>query len=108
MNQQEVILEGYKKTLNDKIDGIDIDELEAKKAEFEPTIQTLKSSIEANKVMIAQLEGQLPPIEENIAQLDNALQEVYQGNLIAAIEFANAQSTISLGEFQLNSAEAQL
>ncbi len=108
LNQLEVILEGYKKTLNDKIDGIDIDELEAKKAEFEPTIQTLKSSIEANKVMIAQLEGQLPPIEENIAQLDNALQEVYQGNLIAAIEFANAQSTISLGEFQLNSAEAQL
>ncbi|MDE6893421.1 MAG: efflux RND transporter permease subunit [Lachnospiraceae bacterium] len=106
--QLETILDGYKKTLNDKIDGIDIDELEAKKAEFEPTIQTLKSSIEANKVMIAQLEGQLPPIEENIAQLDNALQEVYQGNLIAAIEFANAQSTISLGEFQLNSAEAQL
>lgn len=108
LNQLEAILEGYKKTLNDKIDGIDIDELEAKKAEFEPTIQTLKSSIEANKVMIVQLEGQLPPIEENIAQLDNALQEVYQGNLIAAIEFANAQSTISLGEFQLNSAEAQL
>ena len=104
----KVMLTGYKDALNDKIDGIDIDELEAKKAEFEPTIQTLKSSIEANKVMIAQLEGQLPPIEENIAQLDKALQEVYQGNLIAAIEFANAQSTISLGEFQLSSAEAQL
>ncbi len=106
--QLETILDGYKKTLNDKIAGIDIDELEAKKAEFEPTIQTLKSSIEANNMMIAQMEGQLPPIEENLVQLNNALQEVYQGNLIAAIEFANAQSTISLGEFQLNSAEAQL
>ncbi len=108
LDQLETILDGYKKILNDKIAGIDIDELEAKKAEFEPTIQTLKSSIEANNMMIAQMEGQLPPIEENLVQLNNALQEVYQGNLIAAIEFANAQSTISLGEFQLNSAEAQL
>ncbi len=108
LDQLETILDGYKKTLNDKIAGIDIDELEAKKAEFEPTIQTLKSSIEANNMMIAQMEGQLPPIEENLVQLNNALQEVYQGNLIAAIEFANAQSTISLGEFQLSSAEAQL
>lgn len=108
LDQLETILDGYKKILNDKIAGIDIDELEAKKAEFEPTIQTLKSSIEANNMMIAQMEGQLPPIEENLVQLNNALQEVYQGNLIAAIEFANAQSTISLGEFQLSSAEAQL
>ncbi len=104
----KTMLAGYKDTLKNKIAGIDIDELEAKKAEFEPTIQTLKSSIEANNMMIAQMEGQLPPIEENLVQLNNALQEVYQGNLIAAIEFANAQSTISLGEFQLNSAEAQL
>ncbi len=57
---------------------------------------------------IAQMEGTLSEIEGNISKLDSAMNELYQGNLIAAIEFANAQSTISLGEFQLNSAEAQL
>ncbi len=57
---------------------------------------------------IAQMESTLSEIEGNISKLDSAMNELYQGNLIAAIEFANAQSTISLGEFQLNSAEAQL
>ena len=57
---------------------------------------------------IAQMEGTLSEIEGNISKLDSAMNELYQGNLIAAIEFANAQSTISLGEFQLSSAEAQL
>ena len=57
---------------------------------------------------IAQMEGTLDEIDGNIDKLDSAMNELYQGNLIAAIEFANAQSTISLGEFQLSSAEAQL
>ncbi|MGN0387296.1 MAG: efflux RND transporter permease subunit, partial [Suilimivivens sp.] len=41
-------------------------------------------------------------------QLDEALTELYQGNLTAAIEFANAQTTISLGEMQITTAESQL
>lgn len=50
----------------------------------------------------------LSDIEGNIAKLDSALVELYNGNLQAAIEFANAQTTISLGEMQLTTAETQL
>ncbi|MCM1134989.1 MAG: efflux RND transporter permease subunit [Clostridium sp.] len=57
---------------------------------------------------IKQMNDTLSEIDGNISKLDSAMNELYQGNMIAAIEFANAQSTISLGEFQLSSAEAQL
>ena len=50
----------------------------------------------------------LSEVEGNIGKLDSALTELYQGNLQAAIEFANAQTTISLGEMQIASAESGL
>ncbi|MBD5395874.1 MAG: efflux RND transporter permease subunit [Lachnospiraceae bacterium] len=59
-------------------------------------------------VYIAQMNSALSEIESNIAKLDSALTELYKGNLTAAIEFANAQTTISLGEMQLKTAETQL
>lgn len=57
---------------------------------------------------VAKLQSTLSDVEGNITQLDSALQQVYQGNLTAAIEFANAQTTISLGELQITTAETQL
>ncbi len=43
-----------------------------------------------------------------MSSLDKALEQIYAGNLTAAIEFANAQTTISVGEMQLSAAETQL
>ncbi len=63
--------------------------------------QTGQSSIE-------EMEEQLSEVNGNIEKLDAALQELYKGNLTAAIELANAQTTISLGELQMASAESQL
>lgn len=83
-------------------------ELEATKAELEGKKQELEKQLETNLSMIAAYEAQLPELEGNIAKLDSALAELYQGNLTAAIEFANAQTTISLGELQLTTAQSQL
>ena len=80
-------------------------ELSAAKATLESTIETMKQT---NEPQIAAYESQLAAIESNIAQLDSALQQVYQGNLTAAIEFANAQTTITVGETQITAAETQL
>ncbi len=75
--------------------------MEEQKAQLSATIQMQQAAVSA-------MESQMPAIEENVSKLDSALNQIYQGNLTAAIEFANAQTTISIGELQLNSAEAQL
>lgn len=80
-------------------------ELESQKQELETQLAALNAT---NLPMIEAYESQLPELEENIAKLDSALTELYQGNLTAAIEFANAQTQISLGELQLTTAETQL
>lgn len=67
-----------------------------------------RSQIAMNEAAIKQMESTLADIEGNIAKLDAALTELYQGNLTAAIEFANAQTAISLGELQITTAESQL
>ncbi len=78
--------------------------IEAMKAQREELVGT----VTMQETMIAALEEQLPTIEDNIDKLDNALVELYQGNLTAAIEFANAQTVISIGELQITTAETQL
>ena len=78
--------------------------IEAMKAQREELVGT----VTMQETMIAALEEQLPTIEDNIDKLDNALVELYQGNLTAAIEFANAQTVISIGELQITKAETQL
>lgn len=78
------------------------------------TISNMNASLNAKTMglgadaYIAQLNSTLSDVDGNIAQLDSALVEIYKGNLTAAIEFANAQTTISLGEFTLDMSEAQL
>ncbi len=68
----------------------------------------MSMSAEISRQSLPVLEMQLVQINGNIGQLDAALQEIYKGNLTAAIELANAQTTISLGELQITSAESQL
>ncbi|MBD5456290.1 MAG: MMPL family transporter [Lachnospiraceae bacterium] len=83
------------------------DELRNTKTNLENSISMNTMGLGAD-VYIAQMNSALSEIESNIAKLDSALTELYKGNLTAAIEFANAQTTISLGEMQLKTAETQL
>ena len=47
-------------------------------------------------------------VEENIVKVDEGLNQLYKGNLEAAIEISNAQAQLNLGEMQMKTAEAQL
>ena len=87
-------------------------ENKSKLAEQIESLEKTKAGLESQKAMAAapidQYKSALSEIEGNISKLDSALTELYKGNLQAAIEFANAQTTISLGEMQIASAESQL
>lgn len=84
------------------------------KAATETMISNMKDSLNANtgglgaEAYIASMQSVLSEIEGNIAKLDSGLTELYKGNLTAAIEFANAQTAISLGELQITTAETQI
>lgn len=86
----------------------DVGELQTKKSDLESTIADLESQKAMAAAPIDQYKSALSEIEGNISKLDSALTELYQGNLQAAIELANAQTTISLGEMQIASAESGL
>ncbi len=91
-----------------KAGASDVSGLEAKKAELQSKITDLESQKAMAAAPIDQYKSALSEIEGNISKLDSALTELYQGNLQAAIEFANAQTTIILGEMQIASAESGL
>ncbi|MGN1181332.1 MAG: efflux RND transporter permease subunit [Suilimivivens sp.] len=111
MTDEEInaALEAKKISLNESLNGEDINEkisaLEIQKAALEALLAETSSS---NSAILAEYDKQLSEINDKIVQLDQALTELYQGNLTAAIEFANAQTTISLGELQITTAETQL
>ena len=86
----------------------DVGELQTEKTGLEKKITDLESQKAMAAAPIDQYKSALSEIEGNISKLDSALTELYQGNLQAAIEFANAQTTISLGEMQIASAESGL
>ena len=86
----------------------DVGELQIEKTGLEKKITDLESQKAMAAAPIDQYKSALSEIEGNISKLDSALTELYQGNLQAAIEFANAQTTISLGEMQIASAESGL
>lgn len=92
----QAALVSAKDTMNESIAA-----LASQKAELETTVQMQTAAMTA-------MQTQLKTVEENIGSLDKALEQLYAGNLTAAIEFANAQTTISVGEMQINAAETQL
>ncbi len=108
----ETVLGAVKSIIESELGGDDgaakLNELNKQKEELSSKIPEMDSAISMNNTAIAQMQSTLSDIEGNIAQLDAAMNELYQGNLTAAIEFANAQTTISLGELQITSAEAQI
>lgn len=65
------------------LEGTDPDALESQK-------QELTATIEMQQAKVSAMESQLSGIAENIGTLDKALEQLYAGNLTAAIEFANA------------------
>ena len=104
-DQIRAMLPAAKATMQAIIDGVDekggVDALKKQRDEF-------NAIIAEQELLITTLNEQLPTIEANIAKLDKALTELYKGNLTAAIEFANAQTTITLGEMQMSTLETQL
>ena len=82
--------------------------LNGQKETLNTTLTNLQTTFAMNEATIAACDAQMPSIEEKISQLDSVRTKIYQGNLTAAVEFANAQTTISLGEMQITTAESQL
>ena len=99
VGQVRVALESKKAILQAQADLLD---------KGNESVSSIKNMIETYKQSISEMEGKVSDLENNITLLDSALSELYQGNLIAAIELANAQTTISLGEMQITAAETQL
>lgn len=96
------ILSAAKDSISEKMGGENAgQDLQRQRAELEANVSMQSAAISA-------MSTQLSAIEENMSSLDKALEQIYAGNLTAAIEFANAQTTISVGEMQLSAAETQL
>lgn len=98
-------LSQLKTELNSVDAGTKKAELETQKTQLETQLAEAAAS---SAPMIAAYEAQLETINANISKLDSALGELYAGNLKAAIELANAQTTITVAEAQITSAETQL
>ena len=102
MTAKKAELEAQLTALNEKIPTI---EEQIKKLEDAISASTMGLGAEA---YIATLQETLKTINENITKVDSGLNELYKGNLEAAIEIANAQTQLDLGEMQIKSAESQL
>lgn len=76
------------------------------------TIDTIASNIVSKHPTIITYKEQKATIEAEanrlMTDLDKALNELYAGNIEAAIQLANAQTGISLGELQIASGESTL
>ena len=83
-------------------------------AQIDTVIEQLQESMShatmglGAEAYLATLNSSLPTIESNLEKVNAGLTELYKGNLTAAMELANAQAKIDLGEFQTESAEKQL
>lgn len=80
---------------------------EAGKAQIENSLDHATMGMGADAYLNT-MRSSLQEINNNLEKVDSGLTELYKGNLSAAIEFANAQTQIDLGELQMDSAQAQL
>lgn len=89
-------------------------DLTAKMPEIEAQIQKLSDAVSASTMgmgadeYIAVLQQSLKTVEENLVKVNEGLNQLYKGNLEAAIEISNAQAQLDLGEMQIKSAQTQL
>lgn len=88
--------------------GYQRDSVQAQKDTLTAQRDSMASTVMMNKQAISAMQTQLNEAAQKTEQLDAALQELYKGNLTAATELANAQTSISLGEMQIDSAQVQL
>lgn len=98
---------GAKATLKTAIE-YQRDSVQAQKDTLTAQRDSMASTVMMNKQAISAMQTQLNEATQKTEQLDAALQELYKGNLTAATELANAQTSISLGEMQIDSAQTQL
>ncbi len=98
---------GAKATLKTAIE-YQRDSVQAQKDTLTAQRDSMASTVMMNKQAISAMQSQLNEATQKTEQLDAALQELYKGNLTAATELANAQTSISLGEMQIDSAQTQL
>lgn len=98
---------GAKATLKTAIE-YQRDSVQAQKDTLTAQRDSMASTVMMNKQAISTMQTQLNEAAQKTEQLDAALQELYKGNLTAATELANAQTSISLGEMQIDSAQVQL
>lgn len=98
---------GAKATLKTAIE-YQRDSVQAQKDTLTAQRDSMASTVMMNKQAISAMQTQLNEAAQKTEQLDAALQELYKGNLTAATELANAQTSISLGEMQIDSAQTQL
>lgn len=102
LRAQKAELENQLKVLKEQIPTI------------EGQIQKLEDAISAStmgmgaEAYIVTLQQGMKTIEENIVKVDEGLNQLYKGNLEAAIEIANAKSLLEVGEMQIEAAEKQL
>lgn len=102
LRAQKAELENQLKVLEEQIPTI------------EGQIQKLEDAISAStmgmgaEAYIVTLQQGMKTIEENIVKVDEGLNQLYKGNLEAAIEIANAKSLLEVGEMQIEAAEKQL
>lgn len=86
--------------------------LKTQKANLETALTALTSGLgyDAYVEMVnASLADQnITDLGEAITKINSALSQIEQGQMTAAVEFANGKATITLGEYQLELAESQL
>lgn len=96
---------GYETALSEMETVTSLDALNTQKAELQEQLTQVQTS---NVAVIPAYEEQLSALEDKIVELDEGLTQLYAGNLTAAIEMANAQTAITLGELQITTAETQM
>ena len=96
---------GYETALDEMEAVTSLDALNTQKAELQEQLVQVQTS---NAAVIPAYEEQLSSLEDKIVELDEGLTQLYAGNLTAAIEMANAQTAITLGELQITTAETQM
>ncbi len=86
--------------------------LKTQKANLETALTALTSGLGYDayvETVNASLASQnITDLGEAITEINSALSQIEQGQMTAAIEFANGKATISLGEYQLDLAESQM
>lgn len=82
--------------------------IDTAKIAYNYTKSQLEAQIAGNNQALASYQASLIQIDEGMKQVDEGFTQLYAGNLEAAIQIANANTQLVVGELQINTAQAQL